>query len=209
MSQRDCSSLRHLPFKPLQLTPFISLGKMTPGPSPLVLAPSAKHTATVIFLHVRIRHLVFPIAHARQGLGQSASDWLPVVDTIKYTLPHVKWVLPNAPQRRVTVSLDEVRPAWFNIFSFDCGDAREDRQGLADSVRTIDGHVQDEIDGGIPAERIVVCGFSQGGATSLVVGLTRFGSEWKLGGVATLGSWLPMNGFREVLSLFMGYVTHR
>lgn len=71
---------------------------------------------------------------------------------------------------------------------------------MLESARTIDKYIQDEINAGIPVERIVVGGFSQGGSMSLLAGLTArredglFGgkSGWKLGGVAVLSGWMPL-----------------
>ncbi|KAH0840235.1 Alpha/Beta hydrolase protein [Lanmaoa asiatica] len=150
-----------------------------------VIKPLAKHTATVIFLH---------------GLGDSGKGWLPIARLIKDELPHVKWLFPNAPTRKITANSGFMMPAWFDIPSWDLEDKHEDRDGMLDSARTIDQHIQDEINLGIPAERIVVGGFSQGGCMSLLAGLTARGEDglfegkrgWKLGGVAVLSGWMPL-----------------
>lgn len=91
-------------------------------------------------------------------------------------------------------------PGWFDLPSWNLGDKHEDRDGMLESARTIDKYIQDEINAGIPVERIVVGGFSQGGSMSLLAGLTArredglFGgkSGWKLGGVAVLSGWMPL-----------------
>ncbi|KAH0839774.1 Alpha/Beta hydrolase protein [Lanmaoa asiatica] len=150
-----------------------------------VVKPSAEHTATVIFLH---------------GLGDSGSGWLGIVEMVKNELPHVKWLLPNAPSRSITANRGFVMPGWFDLPSWDLGDKHEDRDGMLDSARTIDKYIQDEINAGIPAERIVVGGFSQGGSMSLLAGLAArredglFGGKygWKLAGVAVLSGWMPL-----------------
>ena len=119
---------------------------------------------------------------------------------IKDELPHVKWLLPNAPSRSITANRGFVMPGWFDLPSWDLEDKHEDCDGMLDSARTIDKYIQDEINAGIPAERIVVGGFSQGGSMSLLAGLTArredglFGGKhgWKLGGVAVLSGWLPL-----------------
>ncbi|KAG9317316.1 Phospholipase/Carboxylesterase-domain-containing protein [Chiua virens] len=150
-----------------------------------VVKPSVNHTATVIFLH---------------GLGDSGNGWLQIVRMIKDELPHIKWLLPNAPSRSITANRGFVMPGWFDLLSWDLGDKHEDRDGMLDSARLIDQYIQDEINAGIPAERIVVGGFSQGGSMSLLAGLTArredglFGGKygWNLGGVAVLSGWMPL-----------------
>ncbi|KIJ69850.1 hypothetical protein HYDPIDRAFT_79026 [Hydnomerulius pinastri MD-312] len=148
-----------------------------------VVKPLAKHTATVIFLH---------------GLGDSGKGWLGIINEFKDQLPHIKWLLPNAPSRRITANWDAMFPAWFDLPSWDLGDTNEDRVGMFESARTIDKHIQDEVDAGIPVERVVLGGFSQGGAMSILAALTARGEEgvaggkegWKLGGVAILSGWM-------------------
>ncbi|KAG9311876.1 Phospholipase/Carboxylesterase-domain-containing protein [Chiua virens] len=147
-----------------------------------VVIPTKKHSATVIFLH---------------GLGDTGLGWRPAVEMIKSELPHVKWLLPTAPTRSITANMGMQMPGWFDILSFDFQKKNppppQDRDGLLESARTIDKYIQDEIDAGIPAERIVIGGFSQGGAVSLLAGLTDRGNGgWKLGGVVSLSSWIPL-----------------
>ncbi|KAF9226761.1 Phospholipase/carboxylesterase [Gyrodon lividus] len=148
-----------------------------------VVKPLTKHTATVIFLH---------------GLGDSGKGWLGIINELKEQLPHVKWLLPNAPSRSITANLGFVMPGWFDLPSWDLQDKNEDRAGMLESARTIDQHIQDEVDTGIPPGRVVVGGFSQGGAMSLLTALTARGEDgvasgkegWKLGGVAILSGWM-------------------
>ena len=119
---------------------------------------------------------------------------------IKDELPHVKWILPNAPSRSISANRGFVMSGWFDLPTWDLGDKHEDRDGMLDSARTIDKYIQDEINAGIPPERIVIGGFSQGGSMSLLAGLTArredglFGGKhgWKLGGVAVLSGWMPL-----------------
>jgi len=157
--------------------------RIFPSGPPHIVNATVKHTATVIFLH---------------GLGDSGTGWLQVVQMIKKDLPHIKWVLPNAPTRSITANFGMMMPGWFDITSFDWK-VKEDREGLLESARTIDKHIQDEVDGGIPTERIVLGGFSQGGTMSLLTGFTarengQFGGRtgWRLGGIAVLSGWLPL-----------------
>jgi len=149
-----------------------------------VVQPLAKHTATVIVLH---------------GLGDSGNGWLGAVNQLKDQLPHVKWLLPNAPSRSITANRGAVMPAWFDLPSWDLQDPKQDLAGILESARTIDQYIQNEVEAGIPPGRVVLAGFSQGGAMSLVTGLTARkdngvagGKEgWKLGGVVVLSGRIP------------------
>lgn len=155
--------------------------------------------------------LTVPHIHfAQQGLGDSGSGWLGIVKIIKDELPHVKWLLLNAPGRSITANRGFVMSGWFDLPSWDLGDNHEDRDGMLDSARTIDKYVQDEINTGIPAERIVLGGFSQGGSMSLLAGLTARGEDglfggkygWKFGGVVVLSGWMPLqDAFPKVAPL--------
>jgi predicted esterase len=83
----------------------------------------------------------------------------------------------------------------FDIISFDF-DGREDEEGMLKTVPSINDIISTEITSGLPASRIILGGFSQGGSTSLLTGLT---SEKKIGGVAVLSGWLPLSHkFKEV-----------
>ncbi|EJU06398.1 acyl-protein thioesterase 1 [Dacryopinax primogenitus] len=139
--------------------------------------PKAKHTATVFFMH---------------GLGDSGAGWAPVADMLSEKLPHVKWILPNARTQPVTVNWGMDSPSWFDIYTL--GDRsmpqREDERGMLDSVVSIEALVADEIEkNNIPSERIIVGGFSQGGALSMLFGTT---TKHKLGGIVVLSAWLPL-----------------
>lgn len=117
-------------------------------------------------------------------------------------VPHIKWILPNAPQNR-----DVMGQAWFMPKPFSpipmpkCSgepdpeenDEEDDEDGMMKSVDYICGLIDNEVEAGVPAERIVVGGFSQGCAISLLVGLlSRY--KGKLGGVVGLSGYLPLGG---------------
>lgn len=111
-------------------------------------------------------------------------------------MPHVKWILPHAPRQSVTANFGMIMPSWFDIkdFSFN---SEEDERGMLTSVRMIEGIIRQEVDGGVDASRVVLGGFSQGGVTSLLGGLT---SERKLGGVVVLSGWLPLRAKFKAVS---------
>ncbi|KAF7302126.1 Phospholipase/carboxylesterase [Mycena indigotica] len=148
----------------------------------LVVPALSKHTATVIFVH---------------GLGDSGLGWQPVAEMLNKELPQVKWVLPNAPTMPVTANGGMVMPSWFDILSFGF-DSKEDREGMLKTVYSLNQLISAEVDAGIPANRIVLGGFSQGAAMTLLTGLT---GERKLAGLAVLSGWLPLRAnFKSMVS---------
>ncbi|THH16624.1 hypothetical protein EW146_g4048 [Bondarzewia mesenterica] len=165
----------------------------------IVVDPVSKHSATVIFIH---------------GLGDSGHGWSPVASMFKGDpgLSHVKWVLPHSPSIKVTANMGLEMPSWFDIISFGFI-SEEDEAGMLRTVQSINQLITAEIDAGIPSERIVVGGFSQGAAMSLLTGLTN---ERKLGGVVSLSGWLPLtHKFKSMttqhateLPIFWGHGTH-
>ena len=83
-------------------------------------------------------------------------------------------------------------PGWFDLSTLDklTDSAHDDEKGMLASVKAVDGLIQAEVDAGIPESRIIVGGFSQGGAISILTGLT---SKRKLGGVIGLSCWVTLN----------------
>ncbi|KAJ7098705.1 Phospholipase/Carboxylesterase-domain-containing protein [Mycena belliarum] len=153
------------------------------APLKFIAVPAlTKHTATVIFVH---------------GLGDTGLGWKPVADMFKTDLPHVKWVLPHGPSMPVTANGGMVMPSWFDILSFGF-DTEEDQPGMLETMHSLNQLITAEVDAGIPANRIVLGGFSQGGAMSLLTGLT---AERKFAGLAILSGWLPLHkSFKSMAS---------
>jgi phospholipase/carboxylesterase len=113
---------------------------------------------------------------------------VPVVDELRLpdALP-VRFVFPHAALRPVTVNAGYVMRAWYDIKSF-TPEGRADAAGLADSVRRVHRYLEAEVDRGVAADRIVLAGFSQGGAVALSAGL-RYPK--RLAGVMALSCYLP------------------
>jgi phospholipase/carboxylesterase len=136
--------------------------------------PAGPATACIIWLH---------------GLGADGHDFAPlipqldIVDTLG-----VRVVLPHAPQRAVTINGGMQMPAWYDIESTDFRRG-QDRAGIEASTAQLGGLIQREVDSGIPAGRIVLAGFSQGGAIVLHAGL-RYPQP--LAGILALSSYLPL-----------------
>ena len=144
--------------------------------STLELNPAAAPVASVIVLH---------------GLGADGSDFLPVCRALDLQrIGPVRFVLPNAPLRPVTINGGHVMPAWYDILSPDIGGARaEDEAGLRAGAAEVAALIQHEVARGIPARRIVLAGFSQGCALALLAGLRH---PERLAGLAGLSGYLPL-----------------
>ncbi|KAK1922610.1 Phospholipase/carboxylesterase/thioesterase [Papiliotrema laurentii] len=143
----------------------------------LKIAPKDAHTATVIFLH---------------GLGDSGHGWLPVAKMLWHAFPNVKWILPHAPAIPITINGGMRMPGWFDLATLDklTDSIHDDEKGMMASVKAVDALIQAEVDAGVPEEKIIVGGFSQGGAISILTGLT---TKRKLGGIISLSTWVPLN----------------
>jgi predicted esterase len=140
-----------------------------------IIQPSKKHSATVIFLH---------------GLGDNSENWIENFQSVSKKFPHIKFVFPQAPRIPVSMNWGFPMPAWYNIKGNprDILSLREDKQGLMKSVGKIKQIIQREVKNGIPTERIMVIGFSQGASVALTVGLV---SDCRLVGIIGLSSFLP------------------
>jgi phospholipase/carboxylesterase len=123
------------------------------------------------------------------GLGADGSDFVPVCKELDLrTVGDVRYVLPNAPERAVTVNGGYVMRAWYDIFAFGAGHA-EDEAGLRDSQARIETLIAREVERGVAAERIVLMGFSQGSAMALLTGLRH---SQRLAGIVALSGYLPL-----------------
>jgi phospholipase/carboxylesterase len=120
------------------------------------------------------------------GLGADASDFLPVIDEL--SLPcGTRFVFPNAPLRPITINGGMVMRGWYDIVGFGAS-AKADVAGLTQSVAIVRRLIQRELERGVACERIVLAGFSQGGAVVLHAGLTADGA---IGGILGLSTYLP------------------
>eukprot|EP00747_Dinoflagellata_sp_TGD_P221463 gnl/TRDRNA2_/TRDRNA2_93293_c0_seq1.p1 gnl/TRDRNA2_/TRDRNA2_93293_c0~~gnl/TRDRNA2_/TRDRNA2_93293_c0_seq1.p1 ORF type:complete len:415 (+),score=70.27 gnl/TRDRNA2_/TRDRNA2_93293_c0_seq1:78-1322(+) len=129
------------------------------------------HKATVFFLH---------------GLGGSGTDWAHIAR--KVPLPYVKWVFPTAPALPVTLT-KTVMNGWYDINSLDVGAIEDDRIRTLQSAAYLQQLIDEEIKAGIPSEKIVIGGFSQGGAIALTTALR---TDKPLAGLFTLSSYMPL-----------------
>lgn len=131
-------------------------------------------TAAVIWLH---------------GLGADGHDFEPIVPELGLAAtPAVRFVFPHAPMRAVTINGGAVMRAWYDIVSLD-GVRREDDAGVRASQASVEALIARETSRGIPAGRLVLAGFSQGGAIALQTGLRH---AERLAGIMALSTYLPL-----------------
>lgn len=102
---------------------------------------------------------------------------------------HMKVICPTAPRIPVTLNAGFQMPSWFDLKSLDVSGA-EDENGITKATNDIHDMIKTEIKSGIPSNRIMVGGFSQGGALALYVGLTF---TEPLAGIMALSCWLPLH----------------
>lgn len=136
------------------------------GPNPLV---------AVIWLH---------------GLGADGNDFVPIVRELDLSgLPAIRFVFPHAPTMPVTINGGFVMRAWYDILGTDLA-KREDEAGLRKAQTLVEQLIAQEKARGIPAERIILAGFSQGCAMTLQTGLRH---PEKLAGLLCLSGYLPLS----------------
>lgn len=136
--------------------------------------PEGEHRASVIWLH---------------GLGADGGDFVPIVPELR--LPAalgVRFVFPHAPVRPVTINGGMPTRAWYDITGLEAGSG-EDETGIRTSARQTEDLIAAEKERGVPAFRIVLAGFSQGGAIALHTGLRH---PERLAGILALSTYLPL-----------------
>ncbi len=124
------------------------------------------------------------------GLGADGYDFVPLVPELQ--LPptaRLRFVFPHAEVRPVTINAGYAMRAWYDIRELTPA-GRDDEAGLAAARHRIERYIEREVAGGIPARRIVLAGFSQGGAVALHVGLRH---AVRLAGIMCLSGYLPLS----------------
>ena len=142
--------------------------------TPIEIETGPSPSASVIWLH---------------GLGADGSDFVPIVPELG--LPdslNVRFIFPHAPVQPVTCNGGYAMRSWYDIFSLEDFE-REDEAGLLASQKRLEALIENEIQRGIPAERIIIMGFSQGGAVALFTGLRH---KQQLAGIGALSTYLPL-----------------
>ena len=136
--------------------------------------PAAAPRASVIILH---------------GLGADGTDFLPMADELDLAaVGPVRYLMPRAPVRRVTINGGQPMRAWYDILGADLV-KREDEPGVRDAMQQVGQLIDREVARGVPARRIVLAGFSQGCAIALGAGLRH---PDRLAGIAGLSGYVPL-----------------
>ncbi|MGZ5079522.1 MAG: alpha/beta hydrolase [Usitatibacter sp.] len=169
----------------MELLPHIELNT---GPDPV---------GTIIWMH---------------GLGADGWDFVPIVRELPLPEePALRFIFPHAPVRPVTINNGAPMRAWYDISMNDISRVADER-GIRESQAAVERLISRERDRGVDSERIVLAGFSQGGAIALQAGL-RHGS--RLAAIVALSAYLPLEGSLDAEAspanratpIFMGHGT--
>jgi len=141
----------------------------------VILSPAAGAAdAAVIWLH---------------GLGADGHDFVPIIPELGLPAQAaVRFVFPHAQVRPVTINNGYSMRAWYDITSLTAG-GRDDEPGIRESAQRIEAYIARERIAGVAPERILLAGFSQGGAMALYTGLRH---DEALGGILALSTYLPL-----------------
>jgi phospholipase/carboxylesterase len=177
---------------PLQTTnrnAMLDLIEAESGPDP---------TATILILH---------------GLGADGNDFVPIAEELDLeSIGPVRFIFPHAPVMPVTINGGYRMRAWYDILGFEEG-SPQDEQGLRRSQALVEAILQREQERGMPSDRIVLAGFSQGCAMALLAGLRH---PHKLAGIAGLSGYLPLSATTQAerspanlqTPIFLAHGTH-
>jgi phospholipase/carboxylesterase len=139
----------------------------------VILAPPQSPNAAVIWLH---------------GLGADGYDFVPVVEELRLPAPlSARFIFPHARARPVTINDGYSMRAWYDIKALASGP--EDDVGIRESEGVVRQYIEREVQLGVAPDRIVIAGFSQGGAIALQSAL-RY--PQRLAGIMALSTYLPL-----------------
>lgn len=136
-----------------------------------LVPPSGLYSKVVLFFH---------------GLGDTADGWASLMGTLN--MEDTKFILPTAPVRPITLNMGMSMTGWSDILGLH-PNSDEDSKGFEESAERVNRIIQSEIDGGISPSKILIGGFSQGGALALHVSLR---SKYPLAGCVGLSTWVPL-----------------
>lgn len=139
------------------------------------LEPAGPARASVVWLH---------------GLGADGHDFEPIVPHLGVDDLMIRFVFPHAPMRPVTINGGMTMRAWYDILALDLG-RRIDEAGVLDSSTRVAELLRRETQRGIPSSRVILAGFSQGGAIALHLGLRH---DENLAGIVALSTYLVREG---------------
>ncbi|HEX7341988.1 MAG TPA: alpha/beta fold hydrolase [Rhodanobacteraceae bacterium] len=134
-------------------------------------------------------HPIFSILWLH-GLGADGNDFAPLVpELVASDWPTLRFVFPHAPVRPVTVNGGMPMRAWYDIAGIDIA-SRQDEAGIRASIAEVETLIARETERGVPADHVVLAGFSQGGAIALAAGLRH---AQRLAGIVALSTYLPLH----------------
>ena len=123
------------------------------------------------------------------GLGADGHDFEPIVPELRLSGEiELRFVFPHAPVRPVTINAGMSMRAWYDVISLDRS-GPQDEAGIRESSETLVRLIEHEHERGISYDRIVLAGFSQGGAIAMHTAM-RYPN--KLAGLMVLSSWMPL-----------------
>lgn len=123
------------------------------------------------------------------GLGADGNDFVPIVPELpRPGWPALRFVFPHAPVRPVTINGGMPMRAWYDLRDMDLSN-RADAEGVEESVAQVEALIAREGERGVPPERVLLAGFSQGGAIALAAGIRR---TRPLAGIVALSTYLPL-----------------
>jgi phospholipase/carboxylesterase len=166
---------------------------MEPALDALEIITGTLPDASIIWLH---------------GLGADGHDFASIIGELKLSTP-LRFVLPHAPLRAVTINGGYRMPAWYDVLSTEIA-AQQDEPGIRASQQLLETFIARERQRGVAARRILLVGFSQGGAIALHTGLRHAD---RLGGIIALSTYLPLMATLDAeqhaanagLPIFMGH----
>jgi phospholipase/carboxylesterase len=148
--------------------------KITESTDAVLIEPDTPADSSVIWLH---------------GLGADGNDFVPIVPYLGLAPESaIRFIFPHAEPRPVTINGGITMRAWYDIFSLE-HNRLEDEDGIRASQGSIEQLILNQIAAGIPAERILLAGFSQGGAITLQTALRL---DSKLAGILALSTYMPL-----------------
>lgn len=123
------------------------------------------------------------------GLGADGHDFEPIVPELNLPeSPGIRFIFPHAHMQPVTINGGFVMRAWYDIIAPDLT-ARQDHEGIVKSADAVYEIIHEQMEGGFPTNKIILAGFSQGGAMALHIGLR---SEDNFAGILALSTYLPL-----------------
>lgn len=160
----------------------------------IIREPNSKATHCVIWMH---------------GLGASSDDMDGLVEAMNMADLPVRHVSIQAPNRPVTINMNTVMPAWYDIKGQTLTD-RQDKEGILKSNALICDEINEQENQGIPSSKVFLAGFSQGGAMALYAGIHY---PKYLAGIIALSAYLPLDNDccptqRKSIPIFLAYGDH-